>query len=65
MSHLSEASLKNDTSSKASSRPTTPASAVIDVSSDYDGDEEFQPRIKYRKKEKAKDKQKTSRCLSA
>ena len=39
MSHLSEACLQNDISSKASSRPTTPTSAVIDVSSDHDGDE--------------------------
>ena len=65
MSHLSEASLQNDISSKASSRPTTLTSAVIDVSSDHDGDKELQPRTKNRKEEKAKDKQKTSRSLSA
>ena len=62
MSHLYRlvSSLQNDISSKASSRPTTPTSAVINVSSDHDADEELQPRTKKRKEEKAKDKQKNT-----
>ena len=54
MSHLSEASLQNDINSKASSRPTTSTSAVIDVSSHHDGDEDLQPRTKIERKGRPK-----------
>ena len=53
--------------SKPPSRPVTPTSAVVDVSSDNDGadgGEELEPRTKRRKEDKIEEKQKAPRSLS-